>query len=110
VIEEEDLKTRVTDVGRYMIGELQKMNAGCESIGNIRGRGMFIGIDWVSNRDEKTPDRAGAALIANKLKNGGFLISNAGEFGNVLKIRPPLVFTREHADLFLAAFAETIHV
>jgi 4-aminobutyrate aminotransferase-like enzyme len=110
VIEKEDLRARVTDVGRYMMGELQKMYTECESIGNIHGHGMFIGIDWVSDRDKKTPDRAGAALIANQLKNKGFLISNAGEFDNVLKIRPPLVFTREHTDLFLTAFAETIHV
>ncbi len=110
VIENEDLKTRVTDVGSYMIGELQKMKPDCQSIGDIRGHGMFIGIDWVSDRDEKTPDRTGAALIANNLKNKGFLIANAGALGNVLKIRPPLVFTKEHADLFLTAFAETIHV
>jgi len=110
VIENEGLKNRVTAVGSYMMGELQKMSADCESIGDIRGQGMFIGIDWVSDRDEKTPDRAGAALIANNLKNKGFLISNAGVLGNVLKIRPPLIFTREHADLFLTVFAETIHV
>lgn len=110
VIENEGLKNRVTAVGSYMMGELQKMSADCESIGDIRGHGMFIGIDWVSDRDEKTPDRAGAALIANNLKNKGFLISNAGVLGNVLKIRPPLIFTREHADLFLTVFAETIHV
>jgi 4-aminobutyrate aminotransferase-like enzyme len=110
VIEKEDLRARVTDVGRYMMSELQKMYASCEFIGNIRGQGMFIGIDWVSDRAEKTPDPVGAALIANRLKNEGFLISNAGALGNILKIRPPLVFTREHADLFLAAFAESIHV
>ncbi len=44
----------------------------------------------------------------NRLKEKGFLISTAGEFKNVLKIRPPLVFTKEHADLFLEAFTETI--
>ena len=45
--------------------------------------------------------------VVNRLKEKGFLMSNAGALFNVLKIRPPLVFRREHADLFLAAFEET---
>ena len=59
-------------------------------------------------RENKTPDREGAADMANRLKDNGFLLSNMGSFGNLLKIRPPLVFRREHADLFLNAFEETL--
>ena len=50
----------------------------------------------------------GAVEVVNRLKDKGFLISNAGALGNVLKIRPPLVFGREHADSFLSAFKETL--
>ena len=77
-------------------------------MGDVRGRGLFIGIDWVSDRDAHTPDREGAAQIVNTLKDKGFLISNAGALGNVLKIRPPLVFRMEHADEFLGAFSEAV--
>ena len=59
-------------------------------------------------RENKTPDREGAAYMANRLKDKGFLLSNMGSFGNMLKIRPPLVFRREHADLFLTAYEETL--
>ena len=63
----------------------------------IRGHGLFIGLEWVSDHDTKTPDRDGATAFVNRLKDKGFLIGSAGALGNVLKIRPPLVFAREHA-------------
>ena len=78
-------------------------------MGDIRGYGLAIGFDWVKDRETKTPDREGAAVVVNRLKDKGFLIGNAGASGNILKIRPPLVLGREHADLFLTAFKETIH-
>ena len=75
----------------------------------VRGHGLFIGLEWVvDDRDAKTPDRDGATVFVNRLKEKGFLIGSAGSLGNVLKIRPPLVFTREHADLFLTAFAAIV--
>ena len=74
----------------------------------VRGHGLFIGLEWVSDRESRTADREQARMIANRMKDKGFLISNAGVLGNVLKIRPPLVFNRTHADLFLTAFDETI--
>ncbi len=46
--------------------------------------------------------------VANALKDRGFLVSNAGAYDNLVKIRPPLVFERRHADLFLEAFADTV--
>jgi 4-aminobutyrate aminotransferase-like enzyme len=65
-------------------------------------------LEWVSDRHAKTADPQGADLIVNRLKEKGFLLSRAGILGNVVKIRPPLPFHREHADLFLSAFEETI--
>ena len=108
VIESEGLRESVAQVGNYLLSELGKLQARCESMGDVRGHGLFIGIEWVSDRAAKIPDSDGAAVIVNRLKEKGFLISNAGALGNVLKIRPPLVFKQEHADLFLSAFDEMI--
>ena len=62
----------------------------------------------MSDRAAKTPDQSGALAVTNRLKDKGFLIGTAGALENVLKIRPPLVFEKGHADLFLTAFEETL--
>ncbi len=108
VIENEGLRDNVAEVGTYLKGELTRRHNDSQPIGDIRGQGLFIGLEWVSDRALKTPDREGAVRAVNRLKQKGFLTSNAGAFGNVLKIRPPLVFGREHADAFLTAFDETM--
>ena len=108
VLENENLKESAAVVGEYMRGELKKMQSFCEPLAEVRGLGLFIGLEWVSDREAKTPDREGAAAIANKMKDKGFLLGNAGVLRNVLKIRPPLVFRKQHADLFLTAFEEVL--
>jgi|TARA_B100000315_G_scaffold259702_2_gene316776 4-aminobutyrate aminotransferase-like enzyme len=108
VIEQEELLANVTRVGAYLRKELAKLQDGCEPMADIRGHGLFIGLEWVVDRASNSADRDQAKAIANRMKEKGFLLSNAGVLGNVLKIRPPLVFTQEHADLFLTAFEETI--
>ena len=108
VIEEQELVARAGELGDYMRGALRGMQAFCEPMADVRGRGLFIGLEWVSDGEAKTADPAGADVVTNRLKEKGFLLSRAGTFGNVLKLRPPLVFQREHADLFLSAFEETL--
>ncbi len=106
VIESEKLQQRVVEVGAYLRDGLAEIE--CEAIGDVRGHGLFIGLDWVSDRETRTPDPEGAKRVINRLKDKGFLTSTAGALFNVLKLRPPLVFDREHADLFLTAFEETV--
>ena len=108
VIEEEGLAESVDRVGRFLRDELTRMQLEHVSIGDVRGYGLFVGMEWISDRERKSPDPDGAARVVNRLKEKGFLIGSAGAFGNVLKIRPPLVFQQEHADLFLTAFDEVI--
>ncbi len=108
VIERENLLESVARVGEYLRGELRKLQGRFEPIADVRGHGLFTGLEWVTNGAEKTPDRKGAGVLANRLKDRGFLLASAGVMGNVLKLRPPLVFEREHADLFLSAFEETL--
>jgi len=105
-LERRDLLNRAADLGAYLRTKLCDMQT--NRMGDIRGHGLFIGIEWVEDRNTKNPDRDGAIHVVDALKDKGFLISNAGALGNVLKIRPPLVFEQRHADLFLTAFEETL--
>ena len=107
-IEARDLLTQVNDVGDYLLRSLRDVTAVVDQVGDVRGCGLFIGVEWVVNRDSKEPDWMGAIEVVNRLKDKGMLLSSAGAFGNVLKLRPPLVFERQHADLFLEAFAATL--
>ena len=108
VIEDEGLASNVDQVGNYLRGELRKFQAGCDQLADVRGHGLFIGMEWVQDPLSKRPDADGAGAVVNRLREKGFLIGSAGPLGNILKIRPPLVFGQEHADLFLTAFEESI--
>jgi 4-aminobutyrate aminotransferase-like enzyme len=109
VIERERLRENAASVGAALKQALLARTSRCAAIGDVRGHGLFVGIEMVKDRDgKKTPDRDRAVDIVNRLKDKGFLTSNAGVFGNVVKIRPPLVFKQNHADEFLAAFDATL--
>ena len=108
VVENEDLASSVEQVGKYLRAELSKFQTSCEHLADVRGHGLFIGMEWVQDRASKRPDADGAGTVVNLLRERGFLIGSAGPLGNILKIRPPLVFAKEHADLFLTAFEECI--
>ncbi len=108
VIEGEGLVASVADVGGYLIENLRSLQESCEPMSDVRGHGLFIGMEWVKDRESKEPDPAGADVIVNRLREAGFLMGRAGEHGNVLKVRPPLVLKREQADMFLEAFEAAI--
>ena len=108
VIEDEALLENVNAVGGYLKDRLAGLVGRIEGVGDVRGHGLFLGVDWVADRETRKPDRHGAAEIVERMKEKGYLISNAGRFRNVLKIRPPLVFAREHADALFEALVETL--
>ncbi len=108
VIERDGLRENADSVGSALKAALVQLMPRCESIGDVRGHGLFIGVEMVTDKDSRTPDAARAIEFANRLKDKGFLTNNAGIFGNVLKLRPPLVFAQRDAEAFLAAFDATI--
>ncbi len=108
VLEDEDLVGNAASVGALLRSHLEELQQRCEPMGDVRGHGLFLGIEWVADRAAKEPDREGAATVVNALRDKGFLIGQAGAYGNVVKIRPPLVFSEADAQAFLAAFAETL--
>lgn len=104
----EGLQQNALETGRYLrdgLAALAKSNA---IIGDVRGAGLYIGVEIVRDRESRAPDRDATERLVNAMREQNVLIGTAGKFGNVLKIRPPLTFRREHADIFLDAFAASL--
>ncbi len=107
-IESKGLLNQSATLGQYIQDSLSSMQESCAAMGDVRGCGLFVGVDWVKDRESREADSKGANAVANKLKEKGFLLSSAGAKGNVVKIRPPLVFEKDQADSFLGAFQESL--
>ena len=101
VIERDGLQARSRDVGSYLRNRLRRLLATHTTIGDIRGSGLFIGIELVSDPETLAPATETARRVVNRLRQRGVLIGRTGPGGNVLKIRPPLVFGRDEADLLV---------
>jgi 4-aminobutyrate aminotransferase-like enzyme len=106
-IEHNDLRGNVAAVGAALKASLTQRKGASDTIGDVRGHGLFIGVEMVKPGDG-APDVELAKRVINRLKDKGFLTSNAGAFANVVKIRPPLVFSHDNAAAFLDAWDETI--
>jgi 4-aminobutyrate aminotransferase-like enzyme len=107
-IEQHDLCSSVTEVGAHLKSELKTRANRYELIGDVRGRGLFLGVEIVTDGLSKQPDPDRADTVSNRLKDRGILVSTDGKFDNIIKMRPPLVFSFKHAAKFLAAFDETM--
>ena len=106
-IEQRDLRGNVATVGTVLKAALTQRKGASDAIGDVRGHGLFIGVELVRPADQ-APDTDLAKRVINRLKDKGFLTSNAGAFANVVKIRPPLPFSQVDAAAFLVAWDETI--
>lgn len=101
IIQDEGLIENAEKIGGYLKTELLKIKDDFDYLGDVRGPGLFIGLDIVDNKEDKNPDKEKAIEIVEILKSKGVLISNAGHYRNVLKLRPPLVFDLDNANLLL---------
>ena len=108
VLESENLCERSNLVGEWMLEQITVLLKDHPSVGDVRGKGLFIAIEWVKDRESKQPDREGALNVVEALKIDGFLIGAAGKFGNVLKLRPPLVFNKNNAQEFVASLEQIL--
>ena len=107
VVQTEDLQPNARDVGAYFMQGLRDLAKSHPCLGPIRGAGLFIGVEVIDG-DPLTPDAAKTARIVNALRAARVLISSSGPRSNVLKIRPPLVFSRANVDCFLERFATVL--
>lgn len=104
----EGLQQNALDVGCYLMDGLKSLSGTYPAIGDVRGSGLFIGVEIVADPAEKRPDAALTTRIVNGLRQRRILISASGPNANVLKIRPPLVFSRENADLLVEALGDVL--
>lgn len=105
VIEQQGLQSNALETGNYLLQGLRELASGTPLIGDVRGGGLFIGIELVVDRNSLEPATAETARAMNLLRREGVLIGSTGRFDNILKIRPPLVFSSEHADILLRKLA-----
>ncbi|MEH6592032.1 MAG: aminotransferase class III-fold pyridoxal phosphate-dependent enzyme [Halioglobus sp.] len=103
VIDRENILENVISVGTHTRIGLEKLQKKYEIIGDVRGRGLFLGLDLVKDRLSKVPDAEAARRMANMMKDEGVLLSKHGRYDNTLKIRPPMVFSEDDAEQLLAA-------
>lgn len=108
VITQQGLQHNALQVGTYLRESLAALARRHALVGEVRGAGMFVGVELVTDRAARTPATAEAARVVNGLRQRQVLLSATGEHANVLKIRPPLVFTRAHADLLVQRLDEVL--
>ena len=102
VVRDEALQDRALRVGKYWMAELQKLQECHRVIGDVRGSGLFLGIDLVRDRETREPATEQADYVVNRLRDCGILVGTDGPHHNVLKLRPPLIFSEADAGLFVA--------
>lgn len=100
VIENEGLQEHAHSAGAYFLDALRELKDKFECIGEVRGRGLFLGIDLVES-DGMTPATALAGRVVDALREGRILTGTDGPGENVIKIKPPLVVTRADVDRFI---------
>lgn len=108
VIRDEGLQENSRKVGHEMIAGIQALAQKYQAIGDVRGAGLFVGVEFVTDRRSKEPDGALGLKIVNRLREKRVLISASGVKGNILKIRPPLPFSSENNKEFLRLLDESL--
>jgi 4-aminobutyrate aminotransferase-like enzyme len=108
VIEHEGLQENARLVGEYLTAGLWELADKHPEIGDIRGTGLFIAVELVKDRESRQPATAYTADVVNGLKQRGVLTGSIGPDDNILKLRPPMVFSKENADYMLGILDETL--
>ena len=108
VLEQEDLQQNALEVGQYLVDGLWTLAERHEVIGDVRGSGFFLGLELVEDRERKTPATDLTKRVLNELRERGLLTGSIGPDANILKLRCPMVFTRENADYALGIIDETL--
>lgn len=108
VIRDEGLQENSRKVGQEMIDGIRALANKHQAIGDVRGAGLFVGVEFVKDRRGKEPDGALGLKVVNRLREKRVLISASGVKGNILKIRPPLPFSSENNRQFLHLLDEAL--
>lgn len=107
IIEDNNLQQNALEVGNYWMDCLRQLQPQYPIIGHVRGSGLFMGIELIRDTDNLEPAPEETRYIIERMKKRGFLLSSEGYLHNVIKIKPPIIFTKAHVDLFMSEF-ETV--
>jgi 4-aminobutyrate aminotransferase-like enzyme len=102
VLEEEHLQENALRVGDYLVSGLTELQTRHPLIGDVRGSGLFLGLDLVQDRETRRPATREASYVINRLRERGVLAGTDGPYHNVIKLRPPLIFCEADAELLVA--------
>lgn len=108
IIRDEQLQDNSKKMGEYILKGLRESTSGHPGVGDVRGSGLYLAVEFVKDKETKEPDGEFALRLVNALRENRVLISATGPAGNSLKIRPPLPFTRANSDEFLDIFNRTL--
>ncbi|MDU4249300.1 aspartate aminotransferase family protein [Pseudomonas sp.] len=108
VIRDEQLQDRSQRIGAFLADGIRQLAERHELIGDVRGAGLFLGVELVTDRAAKSPAADQTRQVVNGMRERGVLISAAGPLENILKIRPLLAFEQEHAEMFIDCLDKTL--
>ncbi|XP_050204725.1 alanine--glyoxylate aminotransferase 2 homolog 1, mitochondrial-like isoform X2 [Mercurialis annua] len=103
VIHQEKLQQNCAKVGSHLISRLKHLQQKHDIIGNVRGSGLMIGVELVTDRQAKTPAKQETLHLFENLRELGILIGRGGIHANVFRIKPPMCFTKDDADFLVDA-------
>ena len=103
IIEQEGLQKHARDTGSYLLEQLGQLKRRHQVIGDVRGEGLFIGIELVRDPVSLEPATREASALIDKLSRRGILLSTEGPYHNVIKFKPPMCFNKKNADELVAA-------
>ena len=109
VVEDEKRQAHAAQVGTHLLERLRPLVQRDSLAGDVRGSGLFIGVELVRDRETLEPATMEALHVVNQLREEGILIGTDGPFHNVLKIRPPMPFTIEDAEVLADALFDAVH-
>jgi len=104
VLQEEKLQAHALAVGARMLGGLRALAERYEIIGDVRGSGLFLGVELVRDRETREPAGDEASFVANRMREMSILLGTDGPYHNVVKIRPPMPFDAADADRLVESF------
>jgi 4-aminobutyrate aminotransferase-like enzyme/Ser/Thr protein kinase RdoA (MazF antagonist) len=104
VIEHEKLQQNAFDTGQLMRSGLRELQQKYTLIGDVRGLGLFVGVELVDDRETKAPASESMSWLIEYFKRNKILLTSEGPFYNILKIKPPIVFSQQNVDRFLEVF------
>lgn len=106
VIQQQQLKKNALDVGKSMMDKLLLLKNEFELIGDVRGLGLFIGVELVEDRKSKQPATEKMSWLIEFFKQNAILMSCEGPFYNILKIKPPIIFSEREVEQFIRVFRQ----